>query len=76
MSRLVVAIREHRLKSGQVVLEYALTTLTMALVAMLAYVFYQPLVASFLTPSDLEKSGLALKGKGLGMKEVLFLPLP
>lgn len=78
---------EHRLignkgrrsaNQGQVALEYALTTLVMATVASLLYIFYQPIVYSVFFPADLKEQGTGIvhKDKGLGLKDVLYLPIP
>jgi hypothetical protein len=59
---------KRRGNQGQVALEYALTSLIMATVASLLYVFYQPIVISVFSPADLRESGTGIvhKDHGLG----------
>ena len=65
-------------KIGQVALEYALSTLTMALIASLLYIIYQPITYNVFAPLDMpdKTSGILKKDHGIGMKEMLYMPLP
>lgn len=59
-------------------MEYALTTVMMALIASMLYVVYQPIAYSVFAPLDMpdSKTGALHKDRGLGTKEMLYLPVP
>ena len=70
--------RAKRRNCGQVALEYALTTVFMAILASMLYLFYQPVLYAVFEAvhATNPESGREVRDKGLGMREALYLPVP
>lgn len=70
--------KDKRRSLAQVALEYILTTLTLAMIASLLYLIYQPVVYSVFAPVHLKnlETGLEQRDHGLGLKQMQYLPIP
>ena len=78
MRRMLQRQSKRLASSGQAALEYALTSAIMALIASLLYLVYQPVVYSVFFPNDSvdHSTGLTKKDSGMGMRDLMYLPIP